>query len=134
MNSALIDHEPPSPIARAVASADFASGVAADLPFEDWTFPSLDLSIGFVRPPQGDWILLDARWLRRAGGRTVCVTLLSDGRGLFGQALKHRTTAAMSSSASPLESAEPKRRRLSLSRGVSASAWDAAAATSALFL
>ncbi len=86
MNSPLINHEPPSPAAAAVAAADFASGIAADLPFQDWTYPSLDLSIGFVRPPEGGWILLESHWLGHVRGRSVCATSLSDCIGPFAQA------------------------------------------------
>ncbi|MES2834652.1 MAG: thioesterase family protein [Pseudomonadota bacterium] len=86
MESPLIDQQLPNAIGRAVASADFGSGIAADLSFEDWTFPSLDLSVGFVRPPEGGWILLKSHWLPHAGGRTVCVTVLGDCVGTFGHA------------------------------------------------
>lgn len=86
MESPLIDQQLPNAIARAVAAADFASGTAADLPFQDWTYPSVDLSVGFVRPPEGGWILLESHWLPHAGGRTVCVTVLGDCIGTFGHA------------------------------------------------
>lgn len=62
------------------------SGIAADLSFLDWTYPSLDLSVGFVRPPEGGWILLESHCLPHVGGRTVCVTALSDCLGPFAQA------------------------------------------------
>lgn len=86
MESPLIDQQPPNAVARAIASADFASGIAADLSFQDWTYPSLDLSVGFVRPPEGGWILLESHWLPHAGGRTVCVTVLGDCIGTFAHA------------------------------------------------
>lgn len=86
LESPLIDQQLPNAIARAVASADFGSGIAADLSFEDWTFPSLDLSVGFVRPPEGEWVLLESNWLPHAAGRTVCVTVLGDCIGTFGHA------------------------------------------------
>lgn len=86
LESPLIDQQLPNAVGRAVASADFGSGIAADLSFEDWTFPSLDLSVGFVRPPEGEWILLESHWLPHASGRTVCVTVLGDCIGTFGHA------------------------------------------------
>ncbi|HYD27244.1 thioesterase family protein [Brevundimonas sp.] len=86
MESPLIDQQLPNAVARAVASADFASGIAADLSFRDWTYPSLDLSIGFLRPPEAGWILLQSHWLPHAGGRTVCVTVLGDCIGPFAHA------------------------------------------------
>lgn len=86
MESPLIDQQLPNAIAQAVASADFASGVAADLSFEDWIYPSLDLSVGFLRPPEGGWILLGSHWLPHAAGRTVCVTVLGDCIGTFAHA------------------------------------------------
>lgn len=86
MESPLVDQQRANAIAMAVASADFASGIAADLPFQDWTYPSLDLSVGFVRPPEGGWILLESHWLPHERGRTVCITVLGDCIGTFGHA------------------------------------------------
>lgn len=75
-----------SPAAAVVAAADFGSGIANDLPFEQWRFPSLDLSVSLVRPPAGEWVRLQSRWLAISEGRTTCLTVLSDRHGDLGHA------------------------------------------------
>ena len=45
---------------RAAAAADFGNGVSWVLPFDDWIFLNPDLTLHLARPPQGEWIGLDA--------------------------------------------------------------------------
>lgn len=87
-NGYLIGNEPSSPLERAVACADFGSGIAHQLDFADWLFPSLDLSINFARQPVGDWIRLQSRWIGAVGGHTCCSTSLGDLSGAFGHAMQ----------------------------------------------
>jgi acyl-coenzyme A thioesterase PaaI-like protein len=86
LNVPLVDDVEASPLARAVAAADFGSGIAHELPFDTWSFPSLDLNLFLVRPPVGGWTLLESRWAGADGGRTSCRTLLGDAEGGFGEA------------------------------------------------
>lgn len=86
LDGALVCGADPSPVERAVAAADFGSGIAHALRFEEWEFPSLDLTVTFARAPVGAWTLLESRWLSAEGGRTVCLTALSDVHGRFGEA------------------------------------------------
>jgi acyl-coenzyme A thioesterase PaaI-like protein len=88
LNGTLIEGAHADAVDNAVAIADFGSGIAHELPFTEWLFPTLDLTVSFARPPCGAWTLLEARWLGSAAGRAICVTQLGDARGAFGQALQ----------------------------------------------
>ncbi|HEX8532916.1 MAG TPA: thioesterase family protein [Allosphingosinicella sp.] len=88
LGSSLVAGADTSPVARCIAAADFGSGVAHELSFEAWEFPSLDLTVSLARPPNGSWTLLESRWLRAQGGRTSCLSSLSDLQGPFGTAIQ----------------------------------------------
>ena len=64
----LLPGEPPTPLARLAATADFGNGVSAALPFDRFLFINADLTIHLQRPPRGEWIGLDARTLLHGGG------------------------------------------------------------------
>lgn len=49
-----------SPIARVCAAADFGNGASRVLDFNTHLFINTDLSISLVRPPRGEWVMLDA--------------------------------------------------------------------------
>ena len=53
--------EPLSPVQRAVAVADFASGISAELDFRTSRFVNADLTVSLLRPPVGEWVCVDAR-------------------------------------------------------------------------
>jgi hypothetical protein len=78
--------EAPSPLVRAMAAADFGNGVAAALPFEEYLFINADLSVTLNRPPEGEWIGLDARTLLHPGGIAWAESVLHDERGPLGLA------------------------------------------------
>lgn len=80
----LLPGEPPSPLARTAAAADFANGVSFVLPFERWLFANTELTIHLVRQPQGEWIGLDARTTTDASGAGLASATLHDARGPFG--------------------------------------------------
>lgn len=88
LNSQLVEGAVTDNVVRAVATADFAAGISHELSFVDWLFPTLDLTVGFTRPPIGAWTLLEAHWLGTAHGRTTCASRLSDTRGVYGHALQ----------------------------------------------
>lgn len=88
MAGRLVDGEPTTPLVRAVASADFANGIAGVLPFADWAYPSTDLTVGFVREPQGEWTMVDAATWAGGEGRALCHASLGDEAGWTGHALQ----------------------------------------------
>lgn len=67
-----------SPLARAAATADFANGVAAPLPFADYLFINADLALHFLRSPRGEWIGLDAGTHAVAGGTALTASVVHD--------------------------------------------------------
>jgi acyl-coenzyme A thioesterase PaaI-like protein len=74
----------PSPLARAMAAADFANGLSAILPFEDWVFVNTELSVHLHRQPAGEWIGLDARTVSDRSGAALAHGVLHDLEGPFG--------------------------------------------------
>jgi hypothetical protein len=81
--------EPPSPVQRLMAAADFGNGVSATLPFDQWLFINPDITVHIDRPPAGEWIGLDAvtRVSGRGSGSTA--TVLYDERGRVGLGVQH---------------------------------------------
>jgi hypothetical protein len=84
----LLAGEPVSPLARAVATADFGNGVSAVLPFERFLFINADLSLHLQRQPRGEWIGLQARTLLHRGGTGMAESVLHDLDGPFGRAFQ----------------------------------------------
>ncbi|MEH3048543.1 thioesterase family protein [Sphingomonas adhaesiva] len=85
---ALVEGEPLSPAARAMAVADFSNGIAPVLPFADWTFLNADLSVHFARLPEGEWIFSDAETWAAPDGTGLAMTRLADRRGYFARAVQ----------------------------------------------
>lgn len=84
----LLPDEPMSPLARAVAAADFGNGVGSELPFDRFLFINADLTLHLQRAPQGDWIGLDARTLLSVGGPGLAESVLHDKSGPIGRAFQ----------------------------------------------
>jgi hypothetical protein len=90
----LVDDEPPSPLARAVAAADFGNGVSRVVDFDDYLFVNTDLTVHLHREPAGEWVLLDARTRLDAHGAGLAQSILSDERGPLGLAAQSLFVAA----------------------------------------
>ncbi len=84
----LLPGEPMSPLARAVAAADFGNGVGAALPFDRFLFINADLTLHLQRAPEGEWIGLDARTLLSVGGPGLAESVLHDENGPIGRAFQ----------------------------------------------
>jgi hypothetical protein len=82
----LVDDEPASPLARAVAAADFGNGISRIVDFEHYLFVNTDLTVHLHREPAGEWVLLDARTRLEPHGAGLAHSLLSDERGPLGLA------------------------------------------------
>ncbi|MEA2148250.1 MAG: hypothetical protein QOD69_80 [Solirubrobacteraceae bacterium] len=80
----LVPGEPPSPLARTAAAADFANGLSWVLPFDEWLFVNTELTIHLYREPAGEWIGLDARTVSDASGAGLATATLHDLHGPFG--------------------------------------------------
>ena len=84
----LLPGETTSALARLVATADFGNGVSATLPFDRFVFINADLTIHLQRPPQGEWIGLDARTRLHGGGVATAESVLHDELGALGRAFQ----------------------------------------------
>jgi hypothetical protein len=80
----LVDDDPPSPLARVAAAADFGNGVSRVLDFERHLFVNTDLSIHLSREPAGEWVMLDARTRVEPHGAGLAASTLYDERGPIG--------------------------------------------------
>ena len=80
----LIAGEETSPLEHLLVMADAASGVSAILDWNAWLFVNVDLGIHLERPPQGEWIAMDARTQIGAAGAGLCTAVLSDELGRVG--------------------------------------------------
>jgi acyl-Coa thioesterase superfamily protein/acyl-CoA thioesterase superfamily protein len=90
----LVDQQQPSPLARLAATADFANGISASLPFEQFLFINADLHVHLHRPPRGDWIGIDARTLLAPGGTGLSESVLHDLEGPVGRAFQALVVSA----------------------------------------
>jgi Thioesterase-like superfamily len=77
-----------TPLARVAATADFANGVSAVLPFDRFLFINADLTIHLQRQPRGEWIGLDARTLLHEGGSGLSDSVLHDEHGTIGRSFQ----------------------------------------------
>ena len=80
---------PTSPWQRVAAAADFGNGVSAELPFATSLFINPDLTVSVHRPPEGEWVCLQAR--TRLGSPVVGASesALWDTRGRIGRAIQN---------------------------------------------
>ncbi len=84
----MVDDEPPSPLMRAVAAADFGNGVSATLDWDVHLFVNPDLTVYLDRAPSGEWVCLDARTRIDPFGTGVAESELYDERGRVGRSLQ----------------------------------------------
>jgi Thioesterase-like superfamily len=82
----VIDDEPVSPLQRAVAAADFGSGVGNPVRLAGTGTINAELTVHLHRPAVGEWIGLDARAVAYAEGVGLADTVLHDVDGPIGRA------------------------------------------------
>jgi hypothetical protein len=80
----LVAGEPPTPLQRLLTMADAASGVSWQLPWEQYQFPNVDYSLHLQRPPEGEWMAMDAVTRPGASGSGQCTAVLRDISGRVG--------------------------------------------------
>jgi hypothetical protein len=84
MRVALVEGEQPSPLERVLVAADSGNGVSAALDWREYLFINTDLSVHLLRPPDGEWVCLDA--VTHVDGIGLADTALWDERGRIGRA------------------------------------------------
>lgn len=85
--SLLPEHEM-SALARIVLIADSASGISAELDWNDWSFVNVDLDVHLARPVVGEWILMEAETQLGSTGSALARSTLSDVHGPVGGGLQ----------------------------------------------
>lgn len=77
----VVPGEQPSPLQRVLAVADSGNGISAVLSWDDWLFINPELTVHVLRPPEGEWVVLDAATTVSPGGAGLARSVLSDERG-----------------------------------------------------
>lgn len=78
----LVAGEETSPLQRLLCCVDSASGVSAALDPAAWNFLNTELSVHVLRPPEGDWVCLEARTTLGPGAVGIATSDVYDARGL----------------------------------------------------
>ncbi len=81
---ALVEGEEFTPLQRVMVAADGGNGVSAPLDWSGFIFINTDLSVHLLRPPEGEWVCLDA--VTHVDGIGMTDTALWDERGRIGRA------------------------------------------------
>lgn len=84
----LLEGEEPTSLQLLAAAADFGNGISAVLPWHDHVFINPDLTLYIERPPQGEWVGVQAETRIPAGGIGLAESVLYDTRGRVGRALQ----------------------------------------------
>jgi Acyl-CoA thioesterase C-terminal domain/Acyl-CoA thioesterase N-terminal domain len=84
----VVDDEPPTPLQRTVAAADFGNGVSRVLGFETHTFINPDLTVSLARVPAGEWIGMEAVSRVSAEGYGQAESRIFDAAGPVGRAVQ----------------------------------------------
>jgi hypothetical protein len=90
----LVDETPASPLARAIAAADFGNGISRVVDFGDYLFVNTDLTVHLHREPEAEWVLVDAHTQLEPHGAGLARSTLSDERGQLGLAAQSLFVAA----------------------------------------
>ncbi len=78
----LLEGEALSPLQRILVCVDSGSGISAELDIREWDFRNTDLTVHIVRPPDGEWLCVDALTTIAGAGMGACRTTVSDHRGI----------------------------------------------------
>lgn len=84
----VVGDEQPSPVMRAVATADFGNGISWVLPAERFVFINPDLTVHLARPPTGEWLAMRSTTRLGATGAGLAESALSDPGGRFGRSVQ----------------------------------------------
>jgi hypothetical protein len=94
MGCRLVAGEEPTPLQRTLVAADVGNGISAVLDWRRYVFINVDLSVYLERPPEGEWVCVDAVTLPQSNGLGTAESVLSDERGRIGRAAQALLIAA----------------------------------------
>lgn len=79
---ALVAGEQPSPLQRLLTVADSGNGVSMAVNKDHYSFANPDLTVNMRRPPQGEWLCLDAHTHFQGNGLGMAESRLWDEQGV----------------------------------------------------
>ena len=88
LNVPVLEGEAPTPLIRLAAASDFGNGVSSHLAWDTHLFINPDLTIYVNRPPEGEWVCLDAFTYYGPDGIALAESALYDTRGRIGRAVQ----------------------------------------------
>ena len=77
----VVPDEEPTPLQRVLAVADSGNGISAVMSWDEWLFINPELTVHVLRPPAGEWVVLDAATAIAPGGAALARSVLSDASG-----------------------------------------------------
>jgi hypothetical protein len=80
----LVGGESPTPLEHLLVMGDGASGISAALDWKDWVFINVDLSLALERPPEGEWLSMDATTRFADQGAAATLATYADRTGRVG--------------------------------------------------
>lgn len=80
---ALVEGEQMTPLQRLMTCVDSASGVSAALDPAAWAFLNTELTVHVLRPPEGEWLCLDAQTTLGRGRVGMATSHVYDAQGLL---------------------------------------------------
>ena len=83
MRGALVEGEQPSALERLMVVADVGNGVSAVLDWREFLFINTELTVHLLRPPEGEWVAVDA--VTHLDGVGLAESVLWDERGRVGR-------------------------------------------------
>ena len=75
----VVEGEQPTPLQRVMVVADSGNGISAALDWSKYVFINTELSVHVLRPPEGEWVCLEARTEVEEAG--LASSVLSDRSG-----------------------------------------------------
>ena len=84
----IVEGEPVTALARALAMVDSANGISAELDTRAFLFVPVTLTVSLARAPEGEWVGMSARTAIAGEGVGTTHARLFDARGYFGESLQ----------------------------------------------
>jgi Thioesterase-like superfamily len=88
MRHPLVPGEEPTPLQRVLIAADSGNGVSSVLDWREWLFINPDLTVYLHRPPEGEWVCLQARTTLEPAGLGLAESTIFDRTGPVARGLQ----------------------------------------------
>ncbi len=88
MRHPIVPGEEPTPLQRVLIAADSGNGVSSVLDWRQWLFINPDLTVYLHRPPEGEWVCLQARTTLEPAGLGLAESTIFDRTGPVARGLQ----------------------------------------------